>query len=340
MTSRGGHVRCLLGGTFDRLHDGHRDLLEAGLQAASHLEVHVTTDAMALAKDHRIQPMEDRMAAVEAALRNVRDAGWSLHILSDAFGPAPSHPTADALVVSPETRTGGEAINRKRIEHGLEPLALIEVAHRLNAEGTILSSTSIRNGSMDTNGEAWIRSAWREHVMAMSPAAEAHLKTPSGTPYPGPEDAPEVAMAAMLDDLTPLDGPLIGVGDVTARVMLEMDVVPDLALIDGQTKRVALDVEEEVNVDAFPLRVDTSSPAGVLTPDLLAALEQALKSDVPCVMMVDGEEDMAPLYIHLLAPLGTMVVFGMPRQGLMVQRTTLAMKERCRTILDAFEVQR
>ena len=49
---------------------------------------------------------------------------------------------------------------------------------------------------------------------------------------------------------------------------------------------------------------------------------------------------MAPLYIHLLAPLGTMVVFGMPRQGLMVQRTTLAMKERCRTILDGFEVQR
>ncbi|DAC35601.1 MAG TPA: DUF359 domain-containing protein [Candidatus Poseidoniaceae archaeon] len=339
MTSSGGHVRCLLGGTFDRLHDGHRDLLKAGLQAASHLEVHVTTDAMALSKDRRIQPMEDRMAAVEAALREVREFGWSLHLLKDAFGPAPTHTTADALVVSPETRTGGEAINRKRSEGGLEPLSLIEVPHRLNATGTILSSTAIRNGSMDTTGAPWIRTPWRTAVMAMSHAAEAHLKTPSGTPYPGPEEAPEVAMAAMLDDLTDLNGPLIAVGDVTARVMLELEVTPDLALIDGQTKRMALDKEEEVDLGAFPLRMDTASPPGVLTPELLHALEQALRADAPCVLVVDGEEDMAPLYLHLLAPLGTAIAFGMPGQGLMLQRTTLAMKERCRTILDAFEVR-
>lgn len=56
-------------------------------------------------------------------------------------------------------------------------------------------------------------------------------------------------------------------------------------------------------------------------------------------MVVDGEEDMAPLYLHLLAPLGAIVVFGMPGWGLMVQRTTIEMKERCRTILNAFEVR-
>ena len=56
-------------------------------------------------------------------------------------------------------------------------------------------------------------------------------------------------------------------------------------------------------------------------------------------MTVDGEEDLAPLYLLLLAPLGTVIVFGMPGWGLMVQRTTLAMKERCRTILNAFEVK-
>ena len=339
MTSKGGHTRCLLGGTFDRLHDGHKDLLCAGLEAASHLEVHVTTDSMALAKDHRIQPMEDRMAAVEAALREVRDTGWSLHMLEDAFGPAPTHPTADALVVSPETRTGGEAINRKRSETGLAPLTLIEVPHRRNAAGTILSSTAIRNGSMNVNGEAWINPSWRTHVMAMSPDAEAHLKTPSGTPYQGPEAHPEVAMAVVLDDLSSLDGPLIAVGDVTARVMLELDTVPDLALIDGQTKRMALNEDETVDASHFPVQMAASSPAGLLTPNLLEQLEHALRAEEACLLTVEGEEDMAPLYLHLLAPLGTAIVFGMPGWGLMVQRTSLAMKERCRTILNAFEVR-
>ena len=216
---------------------------------------------------------------------------------------------------------------------------LIEVPHRRNAAGTILSSTAIRNGSMDVTGQAWISDAWRTHVMAMSPAAETHLKTPSGTPYKGPEDNPEVAMSAVLDDLSSLDGPLIAVGDVTARVMLELDTVPDLALIDGQTKRVALDENEAVDLAPFPIQMRATSPPGVLTPNLLAQLERALHAEEPCVMVVDGEEDMAPLYLHLLAPLGAIVVFGMPGWGLMVQRTTIEMKERCRTILNAFEVR-
>ena len=148
-----------------------------------------------------------------------------------------------------------------------------------------------------------------------------------------------MAMAAVLDDLSSLDGPLIAVGDVTVRVMLELDTVPDLALIDGQTKRVALEETEAVDTSRFPIHMAASSPAGVLTPDLLEQLDLALRAEDPCVMIVDGEEDMAPLYLHLLAPLGTIIVFGMPGWGLMVQRTTLAMKERCRTILSAFEVR-
>ena len=121
--------------------------------------------------------------------------------------------------------------------------------------------------------------------------------------------------------------------------MLELDTVPDLALIDGQTKRVALDEDEAVDTSNFPIQMSATSPAGVLTPNLLEHLETALRAEAPCVMVVEGEEDMAPLYLHLLAPLGTVIVFGMPGWGLMVQRTTLAMKERCRTILNAFEVR-
>ena len=81
----------------------------------------MTTDSMALAKDHRIQSMEERMAAVEATLRSVRETGWSLHMLEDAFGPAPTHTTADALVVSPETRTEGRPSIESGVNQDLRP---------------------------------------------------------------------------------------------------------------------------------------------------------------------------------------------------------------------------
>ena len=56
------------------------------------------------------------------------------------------------------------------------------------------------------------------------------------------------------------------------------------------------------------------------------------------IIHVDGEEDLAPLYIHCLAPIGTVVLYGQPRQGVVSQITTLDVKIRCRELLSLFEV--
>ena len=37
------HQRCLVGGTFDRLHARHRLLLNAAQRAARHIEIRITT---------------------------------------------------------------------------------------------------------------------------------------------------------------------------------------------------------------------------------------------------------------------------------------------------------
>ena len=44
---RSRYSRCLVGGTFDRLHAGHRLLLDAAVKSAEHVEVHITSDGMA-----------------------------------------------------------------------------------------------------------------------------------------------------------------------------------------------------------------------------------------------------------------------------------------------------
>ena len=42
-------------------------------------------------------------------------------MLEDAFGPAPTHTTADALVVSPETRTGERPSIESAVNQDLRP---------------------------------------------------------------------------------------------------------------------------------------------------------------------------------------------------------------------------
>lgn len=330
--------RCLVGGTFDRLHDGHLDLFRAGLDAAEHLEVYIASSSMASAKGQHLQPYDDRLEAVHRAIAGMQRRGWSLHTLDDEMGPAPTHPTAEALVVSPETRAGGARINEERVQNGLPPLDLIEVPHRRCDDGGILSSSRIRAGDCDTHGARWILPTWTTHDLIMTIEAGQRLKEPAGEAFDGPEEHPEVAMGDLLRALHEHDAPLIAVGDVTARTMLSMGVVPDLALIDGATKREALMPEDRVNVVDFERQLRVRSPPGRLTPDLLEGLLAAVKGDTTCLVHVEGEEDLAPLYLHLMTPLSTVIVFGMPRKGLMLQRSTLEMKARCRHILEGFEV--
>lgn len=48
-------------------------------------------------------------------------------VIQDAFGPTITIETLDSLVVSAETRSGGKAVNDKRVEKGWKPLEVFEV---------------------------------------------------------------------------------------------------------------------------------------------------------------------------------------------------------------------
>ena len=54
------HSLGLVGGTFDRFHAGHRALIEHGLSECQRLEVWLTNDQIAQAKDPRIESWSER----------------------------------------------------------------------------------------------------------------------------------------------------------------------------------------------------------------------------------------------------------------------------------------
>jgi uncharacterized protein (UPF0218 family) len=76
----------------------------------------------------------------------------------------------------------------------------------------------------------------------------------------------------------------------------------------------------------------------MLTPSLRGAVAQAAVLEEPVIVVVEGEEDLAPLYVHLHVPLHAVVLYGQPNQGVVVQPSNLATKARCRRLLELFEV--
>ena len=329
---------CLIGGTFDRLHSGHKLLLRMAISRSDQVEIHVLSDELAGRKSPFIQPYEERVNAILDWLSEKSYHSVKIFQLNDSFGPAPTHKLADAIIATPETLGNCNEINRLRKLSDLAELTILEVPHMLDYSGKIISSSRIRSGKIDINGNAWLEDYHRENNLKMSARLDNELKTPMGVLFEGPEEYPEVAMAEALESIVQADSSIVAVGDVSVATLLSLGVVPDIGIIDGMTKRVELLDCDKIDTSRFTNLLNTVNPAGHITPSLIDAVEKALSNDDSTVINVDGEEDLAPIVIHCLAPIGTSVIYGQPKRGVVVQVSSLAVKNRCRDILSMFEV--
>ena len=323
--------RCLVGGTFDRFHNGHKALLNTALDVAELVEVWITNDAMSANKSPFLESFEDRRESILAW------AGERIttHELEDSMGPAPFREDCDSIICTPETLGNCQLINEIRLKNGLMPLEIIEAPHALDEVGGIISSTRIRAGIIDTEGKLWLNESQKSQTYIFHSGLDSELKKPSGELFLGPEDVPEVAMSAAMENIAP--GGLVAVGDVSVATLLDIGVVPDIALVDGMTKRKEL--LEKVDLSGFDILLNASNPAGEITPSLIDSISAALHNDQTTCIEVDGEEDLAPMIIHLLAPLGTNVVYGQPGKGVVLRITDMDAKEHCRRLLSCFEVR-
>ncbi|XP_011864166.1 PREDICTED: bifunctional coenzyme A synthase [Vollenhovia emeryi] len=140
----------VLGGTFDRLHNGHKILLsEAALHCTERLTVGVTDTNMISGKVlwELIQPCAQRITEVKGFLEDV-DSSITHNVvpINDMYGPTKEDPTLEMLVVSEETKRGGEKVNELRLQKNLSELDVhtvelaIDEAHNEYEEAKISSS--------------------------------------------------------------------------------------------------------------------------------------------------------------------------------------------------------
>ena len=136
------------GGTFDRLHDGHRLLIETALKVSNKVVIGLTTQKMLKRKKFSdlIEDFETRKKHLENFISSIGGADRVEIIeLNNPYGPPIKEPEYEAIVASQETFLNSVRLNEFRVANGFNPLVIILIPMVMGPNDQRLSSTAIRS---------------------------------------------------------------------------------------------------------------------------------------------------------------------------------------------------
>jgi pantetheine-phosphate adenylyltransferase len=151
-----------VGGTFDKLHRGHKELLRTAFKVGQKVVIGLTSDEMVAQRkgDARIDPLTKRREGLERWIKEEKLdelAEYDMVVINDVYGTAIHDERLEALVVSEETYERAIMINKIRVGKGLKPLVVVVVPLVLAYDGRPISSTRIRLGEIDAEGMPLVR---------------------------------------------------------------------------------------------------------------------------------------------------------------------------------------
>ena len=152
-------MKVCLGGTFEYIHEGHKQLLNRALELGTEIFIGITSDNYCKKyKSRQIAPFIYRKKTLEKYIyRIVKDKKMdkkkiTISEIDDINGRAVDG-DFDIIVVSEETLPRANTINEIRKRLNLKPLR-IEVLNYVNAEDLLpFSSTRIRDKEITLNGK-------------------------------------------------------------------------------------------------------------------------------------------------------------------------------------------
>ena len=116
---------------------------------------------------------------------------------------------------------------------------------------------------------------------------------------------------------------VIGIGDVTTKTLVELGLTPQICIVDNLIERRPV----QHNLDHTDNIVYVENPPGVLTDELMELIEDSIKTSTmtnPIIIVVDAEEDLAVLPAILNSPENTYILYGQPKEGVVLVNSTQA----------------
>jgi uncharacterized protein (UPF0218 family) len=166
-------------------------------------------------------------------------------------------------------------------------------------------------------------------VYSLTPEMRAKLKEPIGTLIRGSF----AETTKMLKDIAARENPLsiITVGDTVSRNLNDGGFSVKLSIVDNLAMRknirpVLLKAEKTVHV---------RNPQATITDEAIEQIQRALRGQGSMRIVVDGEEDLLTLVTVLYAPENSYVIYGQPREGIVLVRVTEEKKQEVAALLEA-----
>lgn len=146
--------KVVVGGTFECLHDGHRELLRKAFELADNGEVDIglTSNEMANKRPRKIPDYIIRKERVIRYIQQIAEGKkYSIIELNDPFGRTLTK-DYDYIVVSPETYPVALKINKLRAEKNIKDIEIVKIDYVLAEDQIRISSTRIVQGEIDIHG--------------------------------------------------------------------------------------------------------------------------------------------------------------------------------------------
>ena len=123
---------------------------------------------------------------------------------------------------------------------------------------------------------------------------------------------------------------VVTVGDrVTETLQETMGKSPDVFVVDGMERRAVREVPQIAHGSVLKAK----NPAGKITKAALAAVKKAFAGQKPVMVLIDGEEDLLTIPAVIEAPVGAVVFYGQPLEGVVAVKVDEKSKASAREIL-------
>lgn len=324
----------ICGGTFDRLHAGHKAFLRFAFQEGEKVIIGITSDKYVLEhkKNATVLPFFQRKKEVEDFLRHEGLLERATIVAIDSRFDQTQMPESAsvALLVTQETASVGEEINKKRQKDNLSPLHLLLFPYKENAQGEKISSSAIREGMMTREGILLPDKNFLTHTLYVSASLREILHHPFGKLF-----TKEIPQEYLMRPEK-----IVSVGDVTTKKLHDGGIKQKLSVVDFVVERQKTNATlTDLGFSGDEKVFSVASPAGQLTPAVwqtLLTVVKDMQKEKNLIVTVNGEEDLLVIPLVLLLPLGFSLFYGQPGVGVVLVEITEEIKHQIFAFLRQF----